>query len=67
MKFWDHSEDLWEREIRERLRLGNKFDDQKNLPDPRWLEQWTTKLMSTIENIEKSQNIKKHCRTKYLE
>jgi len=67
MKFWDHSEDLWEHEIRERLRLGEKFDDKKNLPDPLWLEQWTKDLMAIIENREKIQAVKKHCRTKYLE
>lgn len=67
MKLWDHSEDLWEREIRERLRLGEKFDDKKALPDLLWLERWTEHLMNTIENFENTQNSKSHCRFPHLE
>jgi hypothetical protein len=67
MKLWDHSEDLWEREIKERLRLGEVYDDKDSLPDWLWLEKWTAELMSTIQNIDNNSKIEKRCRSKYLE
>lgn len=62
MKLWDHSEELFERELKERLRLGGKLDEKDATPDLLWLEKWTDHVMSAIETIETSKNSKKHCR-----
>lgn len=46
---WDHSEELLEREVRERMRLGSWRNEE--VPDKVWLDQWTSHLMQQIEMI----------------
>jgi len=67
MKLWDHSEDMWEREIKERLRLGEVYDDKSSILEQLWLEKWTLNLMATIENTKKNLKAKKYCRSTHLE
>lgn len=68
MKFWDHSEDLWENEIKERLRLGGALDDELSyLVNHDTLETWTNQVMKAIYQLDTTKKMKKDCRSKQLE